>query len=116
MALDTIFVEPPVVRSVGKDLEHVGKTLGGDAAKAGKSLHVAGSSAGWAVTRASQTLAMFWGNYLTGLGETVEDYGDRLQKIADAYEHEDREAAAALDVILPQLEPGRERRSGSVPR
>lgn len=114
--METISVEPGVVRSVGGELGKLGAAVNSDVAAAGKSLRVPASTAGWAVTRTSQTLAMYWGNYLVGLGETVEDYGDRLEKIADAYTHEDQRAAADLDVILPQPGHGWERRSGSVPR
>lgn len=114
MADETLYVDPEFLRIAGDAVSEIGDAIRGDFAKARQSSEPLPSSA-LAVSRAVTTLDKLWQNYLGQLGRSVSGNGDRLVKIANAYEKCDAEAAAALGVALPADGPVVKARPGRPP-
>lgn len=96
----TVRVEPGSVRRIGARLIAVGDRLGRDYDRVAGSL-IEEPDTRWAVLSASHTLQRLWRGCLASIGATVSDHGERLTRIADAYQRADADAARSLGVALP---------------
>ncbi len=104
----TVRVEPGSVRRVGTRITNIGDGLGRDYDRVTGSL-IEEPDTRWAVLSASDTLQRLWRGHLAGVGAMVSDHGERLTKIADAYQKADVDAARSLGVALPtdvRVRPG----------
>jgi hypothetical protein len=96
----TIRVEPSSVRRVGARLTAIGDRLGSDYDRVAGSL-TKDLDTQWAVLSASDTLQRLWRGHLASVGAVVRDHGERLTRVADAYQRADADAARSLGVALP---------------
>ena len=102
MAEDTLYVDPPKLRTGGSALMGIGEGITGEfSAVSNGSDGTASLSSDWAVIRTVSTLQTLWSNYLNSLGTRVNDNGERIRTIADVFQTRDEEAAAELGITLP---------------
>lgn len=104
----TVRVEPDSVRRIGTRLSALSDRLGRDYDRVAGSLTEEPDTR-WAVLSASDTLQQLWRGRLASIGAVVSDHGERLTRIADAYQQADVHAARSLGVALPpdvRIRPG----------
>lgn len=104
----TVRVEPDSLRRIGARIAATGDLLGRDHNRVAGSL-IEERDTRWAVLSASGTLQRLWRGHLSCVGAMVSDHGERLTRIADAYQRADVEAAQSLGVALPpdvRIRPG----------
>lgn len=96
----TVRVDPGSVRRIGARIAATGDLLGRDHDRVAGSL-IEEPDTRWAVLAASDTLQRLWRGHLASVGAMVTEHGERLTRIADAYQRADVEAAQSLGVALP---------------